>query len=769
MSEGPKDFAFHWDGGGVPWDSLHVVSFTFDDAIGRPYALELCLHARDAALDPAELVGKVGTLQILTRAEPAVRVVHGLMVHAEDAGGTETGHLYRVRLAPPWARASHRKRSRIFLEKSTRSIIESVLLQDPHVRLGEAGDAAPSDFAATFAPPVERLVWRLADPTRIDSPAVRPFVVQYQETDFDFVARLLEEEGIGYHFEHTASSVTLVLTDHDGGRPRLEPFQALAANREGRHLDWVRAGGTLRPHQVRLVEYNWQKPNLAMTVEARSTDGDLVVEEYPGQFVDEPALGAPLAERIVQRWASEAHATTAKGSCRLLGAGSIFKLEHAVARYEGEYLVTEARLRGITEGEHRPEDEPLLPGGVPFLMEVRLARRGRGDAVQDSNFRPPLRTPRPKIVGTQTAMVVAEPGMEDAEIHVGGPPGNENGCVRLRFHWDTEAERLKREPASAWVRVSQISAGAGGGAVAHPRVGTEVVVAFEDGDPERPMVVGRVYNGVQPAPALGRGAAKVTTLKSLSSPGGKVFNEFQFNDSAGEEQVNLTAGRDWNTTVGHNRAETVANDSVSKVALSRHEQTGASRTTQVGANNSETVGGSESVSIGGRRATAIAAGEDHTVGADRNVTVGGPHAVSVASETYSVAAGALRTVGASQEENIGANYALSAGGDISVTAGASHTLTTPRSITHAPTMEQNAEIWAVSASAIARIDAAEVSAVADAGVTVQGATVVVTASGDILISGTNVQIKGATISLEGGSVKIAGGTVDITGGVVKVN
>jgi len=561
------------------------------------------------------------------------------------------------------------------------------------------------------------------------------------------------------------------MSDHDSGRHKLDPFDPFTPTTGGRHLDRVRLGGRLRPTKVKLVDYNWQKPKLPMGAEAKGDSDDLFVQSYPGRFVESPEHGAPLAKAILERFQTEGRFGTADGSCRLLGAGTIFKLEHAVGRYEGEYLVTRAVLRGLAEGELGPglRSGEQLPNSGPFHVAVEIVRRGAGDSATESHFRPARRTPKPRILSTQTATVVDDPSARGAEIHVGGPPGNENGCVRLKFHWDTDAARQAKEPASSWVRVGQMFAGAGGGSVAHPRVGTEVIVAYEDGDPDRPIVVGRVYNGVQPAAALGKGAATVSTMKSLSSPGGKVFNEFQFDDTAGKEKVNLTAGKDWNSNIGHNREETVTNDSTSTVKVNRTEETGVNRTSHVGADNAESIDGNESVTILGRQTLTITSGQDQTVTADRNLTVTGPHGVTVGPETYTVNGAEKMTITAAKTEGIGAAYDLTVAAAMTVNANATHTLNTPSATTNAPLITDNSALWAVSASGMATINTTVLSAIAGGPATIQGATVTVTAAGDVIISGASVQIKGGSISLEAGSIKIAGGTVDITGSVVKVN
>ena len=766
------DFAFHWDGGATEWAQLNVVRFDFSGAISTPFECRIVLHARreEDEVDPFELIGKSATLRIATRSEPTVRCVHGILVHAEDRGPTRHGgSLYEVTLAPPLTRAAHRKRSRIFHEKSTRAIIEAVLQGDPRMTAGDPEPAAPDDLRSAFVVATENFAWRLLDPTRVEDAKARPYCVQYEESDLDFVARLLEEEGISYHFEHGESAIVFVMTDHDDGRQKLDPAAPLGPNLLGRELVNVRLGARMRPTKVHLVDYNWQKPKLAMRAEHKAETDDLFVQAYPGRFVEGPDHGTPLAKAVLERFQTEARYATAEGSCRLLDAGMVFDLKHPAGRFEGSYLVTSAVLRGSAPGELHDPGNAAASMDPTFVTHVELIRRGTATAPKESAFRPARKTPKPRILGTQTATVVDEPGHRGVEIHVGGPDGNENGCVRLKFHWDTEDERHGKEPTSMWVRVSQVFAGAGGGSVAHPRVGTEVIVTYDDGDPDRPIVVGRVYNGVHPSAALGKGAATVTTLKSLSSPGGKVFNEFQFDDTAGTEKVNLHAGKDWNSTVGNDRTETVKNNSDSTVKANRTEETTVDRTTHVGGKNGESVDGDEKVTIGGRQTLMITAGQDQLVTADRNLTVTGPHTVTVGPESYTVNGAETMTVTAAKSETIGATYTQNVSATSTINVGAVHTLNSPVSLTNAPIISDVATTWSVSAAAEASIGTTVFKAVAAADATIQGATVTITAGGDVVISGGAVKIKGGSISLEAGSIKIAGGTVDITGSIVSVN
>ena len=239
--------------------------------------------------------------------------------------------------------------------------------------------------------------------------------MQYNESDLDFVARLLEEEGVSYHFEHGDGVCLLVLSDADGGRARLDPFLPLGPNLAGRELGSMKLGARLRPRKVSLVDYNWKKPALDMAVATQDSQdtADLVDHEYPGRYPDTPDQGRPLAQAKLDRLAVEASYAAGAGACRLLGAGSVFALEHPTPRYDGEYLVTRLLLDAEQQGALAPgSGGQATSQGVPFRVRVECARRGRGGAVAESRFRPARVTRKPRIHGTQTAFVTAEPGMQ---------------------------------------------------------------------------------------------------------------------------------------------------------------------------------------------------------------------------------------------------------------------------------------------------------------------------------------------------------------------
>ncbi|WP_437725972.1 type VI secretion system Vgr family protein [Sorangium sp. So ce861] len=780
------DFAFAWEGASEaagPWRHLQVVELRGSEAISSLYRYELTLAAHEPApvVDPEELVGTRATLRLTTHSEPAYRVVHGIITEAEELAPIYDGMLYRVVLSPPLARSMHRTRCRIFLEKTTRQIIDAVLQGDSSLHRDDGAAVEPDGGdALTFQTARELYAWRVTDPARIDDVATRPYCVQYNESDLAFVSRLLEEEGISYHFEHGDKACLLVLADADGGRARLAPFAPLGPGVLGREIATMKLGARLRPKKVSLVDYNWKKPALDMAVTtAGQEDGEgLVDHEYPGRYPDTPDQGRPLAQAKLDRLTVEASYAVGEGTARVLGAGSVFALDHPMARYDGEYLVTRVESRGEQQGTLPPElSGRFALQGVPFTARFECARRGKNGSVAESRFRPARVTPKPRVRGTQTAFVTAEPSAKGAEIHVGGPPGAEIGCVRVKFHWDQDAERLAKEPSSCWVRVNQVFAGVGEGGVFHPRVGVEVIVDFEEGDPDRPIIVGRVYNGQNRPPG---GAPTVSTFKTMTSPGGGTHNELRFDDTAGSQQILLHTPMNWNSEVGNDRSEQVAANSGSSVGSNRNESTGANRSTMVGGNNSELIGANEST----------------TVGANQNVTIGANQTISVAAnQTLAVTGNQSASITGNQEEKVTGNRSGDVTGNdtLTVTGTRSVTVTgaqtTSYLATHDVSVAASQKInvggeqtvaaagpQGLRSSASQKIEAPSQEIKADGVQALKSTTLAVNASSTMKVdtslfdvNGSTLELKGGQILIKGGQVVIEDGEIAIKGGKVTVN
>ena len=784
------DFRFAWEGAqGAPWAHLLVARVQGHEQISSLFRYELVVIAKAPApeVDPADLVGHHASLRITTLTNPPCRVVHGVISEAEELYPVPEGMLMRVVLSPPLIRAAHRKRSRIFLDKSLRQILEAVLGSDklyqkaPNVAL-TPDDGMNPDYSVALA----QYALRIADTSRLDDPTARPYVVQYNETDLDFLSRLLEEEGIAYHFEHGLGVSLLVLSDADGGRDRLSPFDPCGAGIAGRDISSMKLGAKLRPKKVQLDDYDWRKPQLLLTTNTVAPTDDLVDQHFPGGYQDGPTRGEALAKIRLERYATEADYAVGEGKLRMLGAGSIFHHESSKPRYEGEYLITAI---DITIEQSGVASIPGQPQNVPYMAKFECVRRGKDGVTLESRYRPPRITQKPKIIGTQTAFVTAAPGTKGVEIHVGGPQDGEIGCVRLRFHWDRDFDRHKTEHTSCWIRVSQTFTGAGLGAVWHPRVDSEVVVEFIDGDPDRPIITGRVYNGANLPPAPSVGSPTISTFKSLSSPGGIGYNEFMFDDARGAEIVKIHAARDWNNEVIHDRNETIGNDSNSTVRHDRNENTGVNRSTSVGNNNTEIVGASESISIGQNQstsvgvnqATSVGVNQSTVVGANQITTVGANQTVSVAAmqtttiganHTVTVGAAETITIGATQTETIGAAHTMVVGAADSITVGGAQAVTVggAQAITVGGAQSLTAGgVQSLTAPTQTLTAGGSITLTGGGSITATAPFTAVTGEGMLILTGATTLVTGGTINIRGGSINIAGGSVTINGSPVKVD
>lgn len=807
------DFTFGWEGADPAigaYRHLAVVDLRGVEEIGALYRYELTLFAAHPApeVDPADLIGKHATLRLQTLGEPESRVVHGILVEAEDLHEHASGMLYRVVLAPVLTRAAHRTRCRIFLDKTLRRILTAVLSGEGDlVHLPNAVVFPDEGDETQFTAARALFTFRVEDPARLDDVTARPYCVQYNESDLAFASRLLEEEGLSFHFENGEGASLLVISDTDRGRTRLSPFVPLRDAPQGGSIDTVKLGARLRPRRVTLDDYNWKNPALDMkAAEAGRDDGaaDLFRYEYPGRYPESPAQGQPMARAQLDRLQVEAEYAVAKGVTRLLGAGFIFALEHPRQRYQGEYLVTRLACRGEQAGVLPQGMGRGAAGARPFEIELECARRGRAGAPAESRYRPARSTARPRILGTQTAFVTAEPGLTGEEIHIGGPAGAEIGCVRVRFHWDREEERIAREPSSCWVRVSQVFAGGGEGAVFHPRVGTEVIVDFEDGDPDRPIIVGRVYNGRNRPPST---EPTVSSMKSATSPGGGSAHEIRMDDAAGKQQLLLHTPRDWNAEVGKDRSEVIGENSFSVVGQSRDDQIGENRTASVGVNDHTSIGMNASLAVGGDRDVQIAGNQTRGVGGNEtlaitgawDVSVTGKHALTVTgfqqvqiggwsgdlitAERYCWVGGLeAKKIDGTQRLEVGGAQEVIVHGAQSTTydaaqtvlvGGAQSTQVNGGYALTSPTITLGAGAdGTFTAVAALRLGAADLTAAASNLVTVQGAAVQVEAGAACVVQAPVLTlVGGSTVTIAGGPAAISCGGASITmaGGVVKIN
>jgi type VI secretion system secreted protein VgrG len=409
-------------------------------------------------------------------------------------------------------------------------------------------------------------------------------------------------------------------------------------------------------------------------------------------------------------------------------------------------------------------------------------------------------TPKPSVQGCQTALVVGPAG---EEIYT-----DKYGRVKVQFHWDRKG--ANNENSSCWVRVSYPWAGKAWGGIHIPRIGQEVIVDFLEGDPDQPIVVGRVYNAERMPPWDLPGKKVISGYKSDSTKGSGGYNEISMDDTKGTELINIHAQYDQHKTilhdevvsVGHDRTETVGNNETITIGNNRTEKVGNNETITIGVNRTENVGSNETITIGANRTENVGANEsitvaltrtrnvginemvnigaaqEITVGGLQTITVGAARAVSVgASQTVSVGASQTETVGSSQTVNIGSTLAETIGSDRTVNVGGNDSVTISSKLTESVGSDQSTTVGGNRTTSVSSDDKLSVGSnltiSAGSQITLETgqAKIVMKSDGTINISGMSITINGST-SVKAESVQInieASGINTIKGSLVKIN
>jgi len=554
---------------------LLVMRFDLVEGVSVPYELSVEL-ACDDEVKMDDALGKECFLTLT--GDGGDRIVHGVVDRFEHLGNRGRFGLYRARVVPYLRWLSLERDCRIFQNKSVPDIVKEIL-QDSKL-------------------PTDRFDFRLQA-----SYSPVEYCVQYRETDLDFVSRLLEEEGIFYFFEHSDKKHLLVFADgtvaykeiagesgvtynfSQGMAPSEECVYRFAFSRQ------VRSGKMTRR------DYNFEKPGLDLKKEEQAKVHEkLEVYDYPGRYV-EPDRGKQLSKVRLEESMTYYESAEGESTCVRLVPGLKFSLtDHDHGDYNMEYFL--AKL--VTRGE-QPQSLQEAAGGSG---STEFSYSNRFTAIPASvPFRPARVTPRPVVEGIQTATVT---GPDGEEIYT-----DKYGRVKVQFHWDREGGR--DEKSSCWIRVSSTFAGGQYGSIFTPRIGQEVVVDFLEGDPDRPLVTGSVYNADQMPPYELPGEKTKSTTKTNSSLGGKGFNEIRYEDKKGEEQIfvhgekdaDIRIKNDRREWVGNDRHLVVARDQVEKVERDRHAEVIRDEVAKVGRDRHVEVIGKEVMAIGGSRVVAV--------------------------------------------------------------------------------------------------------------------------------------------------------------------
>ena len=509
----------------------------------------------------------------------------------------------------------------------------------------------------------------------------RDYCVQYNESDLTFVQRLCEDDGIFFYFEHGKGEHKLVFCD-DGRsymqRPDYEtvPFYPREdqSRRERDHLyDW-RSVLDVRPGRYIHTSFDFEKPRAELEARRLAPMQHALAEGevycYPACYT-EIGRGDHLARMRLEESQAAHKRMRGAGTVASLGCGQTFSLSDYPRKDQNDRYVVLAVEHEIWADAYRStssggDEEPYL-----CAIEVQPA------AVP---FRPPLVTPKPVMAGPESAIVT-------------GPSGEEiwtdqYGRVKVQFPWDRLGQN--DENSSCWIRVSQAWAGSGFGGIHIPRIGQEVLVEFLQGDVDRPIITGRVYDGSNMPPYTLPGSATQSGIKSESSKGGGGSNELRFEDKKGQEEVYLHAQKNEDIVVENDKTESVGHDETIQIGNDRTEQVGnnetlsvgVDRTRDVGSNETVTVGADQTVTIGANRTDTVTMNETRTVGVVQQQTVGAARNVTVgATQAHEIGVDDAWVVGMNRTTDIGKNDSTSIGTNRGVDIGDSDTLEVGKNLT----------------------------------------------------------------------------------------
>ena len=642
-------FTLHADS---PADKLLFASMDVEERLGALYSHRLVALSRDAKLDLRKLMGKPIAVR-MHMPDGYERWFHGIAVAAEQTGFTTVDNLshavYGIAIAPkPWLLAQ-RQSSRIFVDKSVPEIVRAVLSQIGYsdVRLSLSGNYPK-----------------------------REYCVQYREDDLNFISRLMQTEGIYYYFLHDSGKHTMVLADGIGAHsaprgceslPYLPPGQLHGRTVAGIG-EWMPATA-VHTTGYGLTDYDPLNPRASLAVEGAS-DGGSALHPVDGlESFDFPG-GHRLAadgERRARVLAEARNAERARFQGRTgaygMSGGALFRLSDSPGgAWDAEYLVTACSIRLEESGYASGDGVGAEPYACSFeAIDSKLQFRNRNHA----------RTPL--IPGLQTAVVTGADGSgEDEEIAV-----DEHGRVHVRFHWSSQAKDKDQEH-SCPVRVASFWAGKQWGAVHIPRVGQEVVVSFLEGDPDRPLIIGSVYNATHMPPYALPANKTRSGIKSRSADGGADdFNEIRFEDKKGSEELFLHAQKDMREEVEndhfvlieHDESLEVKNDQAEKIGNDRKHEVGNDDTLDVKANGTTTIGrkfkldaGTEIELVTGQSSIVMkSSGEIQIKGV--NISITGQNSVNIEGQVkVGIKAGATMDVKAGAQMTIKSDAMLQAEG-----------------------------------------------------------------------------------------------------------
>lgn len=763
------------------------------ETLSELFSLDVDLVSQSKSIDPKALLGKSASVVVETEGL-GKRYLSGLVTHFGMQGQDHRWASYRLRLKPWLWMATRKTDFKIFQHMTVPDIIMEVL--------------------GKYGFPIEKKLTR--------SYRTWDYCTQYGESDYQFVARLLEHEGAYYYFTHSAGNHTLVLADDivgshsplPGGNviPFHPPGKAAIADKEHFHA-WELLQ-EVQPGRHYNDDYDFKKPQADLSNMRQNPPGHehdkYEIYEWPGGYTEFPD-GETYAKLRLQEHLTKQSRVLGRANKRNLAPGYTINLESYPREDQNrQYLVLSVHYHF----EENPEVSSSRGDGATATKNPQEAGSIQQFEIRAQptsiDYRPKRSTPKPRTRGPQTAVVV-------------GPPGEEiwtdkYGRVKVQFHWDRIGSM--DENSSCWVRVSTSWAGPQFGAAFIPRVGMEVIIDHINGDPDYPILTGCVYNAVNmppwalPANATQSGILTRSSKGGASGPGMKNgpgdANALRFEDKAGQEQLWIHAQKDQLTEVENDedkwvgndrrktidrdetnhikrdRTETVDHDETITVHNNRTERVDVNEKISIGVNRDEDVGSNETISVGANQVFNVGVNRTKSVGVNETDTIGKKWSISTGFfKTESVGMGYLQNTGVFKMVNIGVAYNVNVGVAMMTnvgmlrmdtvgmnwtqTAGANHSLTAGAN--RSATVGAN-DSMSVGANQAVIVGADHSLTVGANSATRAGSQIALIAGADVKIDGAQVIVSAASsIRLQCGAsvIELTPGLININAPLVKIN
>ena len=577
-------------------DVLLLQGLTGHEGISRLFHFNLDLLSENNSISFDDLVGQNVTIRV-NLYDGSDRYFNGFVSRFAQSGADARFTHYQMEVVPWLWFLTRNADCKIFQNMTIPDIIQQVF-----------NDRGFSDFTNSLTGSYDQ----------------REYCVQYRETDFNFVSRLMEQYGIFYFFQHDNGKHTLVLADspsvYQPCPNQNTAHYSLAPNDldsedviTGWHMEQE-----LRTGKYSLTDYNFETPSTSLlsgepTVIQVGSNTAYELYDYPGDHLNQ-SQGATMAKLRMQEEETSCLIASGSSLCRAFTTGFKFDLEdHYRSDMNDSYVLTEVQHVASAGGSYTIGDDSAEHYSNHFTC-----------VPADIPFRPPRVTPKPFVQGPQTAVVVGKSG---EEIWV-----DNYGRVKVQFYWDRVGQQ--DENSSCWIRVSQPWAGGKWGAMWIPRIGQEVIVNFLEGDPDRPIITGRVYNAEQmPAYTLPDEQTK-SYFKSYSSKGGGGFNELRFEDKKGNEQVFVHAEKDLDIRVKNNEYETVCKDLHLIVEQDRFEHIKNDHHETIDRDQAQSIGRDHHLKVTGKQAIEIDGSHSFNVTGDVAEQFGSNHSEQVSQALY---------------------------------------------------------------------------------------------------------------------------------------